>query len=332
MENLENNKQSLNDYAAIRNKIRDARKEGMTKGARTAAIVGAITLIVLAVAGYSLYKVEHNKQLARMEEQKVTFSNQVTAFSQKLNERDSLINEWVTTFNQIEKDLDAIKQREKIITIKSSDSEFLKNKKDQVLHDIKYINTLLENNKAKIAALNAQLQKSGITIKGMQDKIAELEASVKQYENDIAELKTTLVKKDFEISQLNSKMSDLDLTITQQNEKITDQTRKLNQAFLVCGTYKDLRDKGILSKEGGFLGIGRKEALVNGFSDSLFKKIDVTETKTITINSRDAKLITEHPEGSYEIINGNDKKIASIEIRNPDEFWKISKYAVIEIK
>jgi len=32
------------------------------------------------------------------------------------------------------------------------------------------------------------------------------------------------------------------------------------------------------------------------------------------------------------MIRGKDNKIASIEINNPDEFWKISKYAVVEIK
>jgi len=50
------------------------------------------------------------------------------------------------------------------------------------------------------------------------------------------------------------------------------------------------------------------------------------------VNSKDAKLITSHPSGSYEIIAEGENMIAGIEIKDPDEFWKISRYAVVEIK
>jgi hypothetical protein len=53
--------------------------------------------------------------------------------------------------------------------------------------------------------------------------------------------------------------------------------------------------------------------------------------KSIPINSKSAKLISEHPANSYQFIRDKDKKIASIEITDPVQFWKISKYAVVEI-
>ena len=158
-----------------------------------------------------------------------------------------------------------------------------------------------------------------------------LETSIKQYENDIADLKTGLVKKDFEIGELNTKMTALDLTIKQQDARISRQTHSLNQAYLASGTFKDLKGKGIVYREGGFLGLGRKEALLENFADTVFKKIDVTETKTIPVNSRNAKLISSHPESSYEMIHEGKNKIAYIEIKDPEQFWKISKYAVVEI-
>ena len=63
----------------------------------------------------------------------------------------------------------------------------------------------------------------------------------------------------------------------------------------------------------------------------LFKQIDITVTKSIPVNSKNAKLISEHPAGSYEFIRDKDKKIESLEIKDPAQFWKISKYAVVEI-
>jgi len=325
MKNEENTDRNLmTENATLRNNAKNARKEGLTKGIWITAIISFILLIATGIIAYSIYNRDHNKQLGLMEDQKYSFTLQLTA-------RDSTINDWLLTFDQIEKDLSIIKQKENMITLKSSDVEFSKERKEQILEDIRYINTLLDDNKKKIATLSAQLKKSGGEIKGLQNMIATLEASLEQYENEIAVLKTALVERDFEIEQLNNQKADLQVTVTQQIERISSQTDEMNKAYLAYGTYKDLKEKGLISKEGGFLGLGKRENLIEDFSDSLFAQINITEMKTIPVNSRNAKLITEHPTGSYEMIPEGDNKIASIEIKDPDQFWKISKYAVVEI-
>jgi hypothetical protein len=85
-------------------------------------------------------------------------------------------------------------------------------------------------------------------------------------------------------------------------------------------------------QEGGFLGLGKNKSLKENFPDSLFSQIDITVTKTIPVNSKSAKLLTEHPIGSYELIHQDKDKIAYIEITDPNQFWKISKYAVVEVR
>jgi predicted nucleic acid-binding Zn-ribbon protein len=325
MENKESNDRNLtNENVGVKNKLKDARKEGLTRGVWTTAIISLVLLLTLGVLVYVLFRRDHNNQLALMEVQKNSFTEQLTA-------RDSTINDWLLTFDQIEKDLSTIKQKENIITLKSSDSEFTKDRKDQILEDIKYINTLLDANKKRIATLSAQLKASGGTIKGLQTRIESLEASLKLYETEIADLKQTLVDKDFEIGQLNTRMFALQDTISVQGEKISNQTGRLNQAFLAYGTFKDLKERGLVIKEGGFLGLGRKEFLIGDFSDSLFAVIDVTQTRTIPVNSRNAKLITDHPTNSYALIPDGENRIAYIEIKDPDQFWKISRYAVVEL-
>jgi len=315
---------ATDDNAVVNNKLKKAKKEGITKGALIAALISIVVIIAAGVYSYSNFKDKEEAQMAQMELERYSFSRQVS-------ERDSMINEWLLTFDQIEKDLMSIKEKENLITVKSSDTELSKNRKDQVLDDIKVINSLLESNKKKIASLSAQLKNSGNTITGLQTRITTLEASITQYENDIAELKAVLVKKDFEIGDLNTKVTALDQEIGKKNEQIIDQTNKMNTAYIVSGTYKELKSKGILNKEGGFLGMGRSEYLVKDVSDSLFKQIDITEIKTIPVNSKSAKLVTDHPLNSYEMVLEGEKKIAYIEIKDPAQFWKISKYAVVEI-
>jgi hypothetical protein len=175
------------------------------------------------------------------------------------------------------------------------------------------------------------LSKSGGTIKGLQNTIAGLEASVKQSESEVAELKTTLQGKKIEIEQLNTEKTELQGTVAQKEEKIKAQTYEMNKAFFACGTYKQLKAKGLLTKEGGFIGLGKTKTLASSFPDSSFKQIDVTVMKSIPVNSKSAKLISEHPANSYQFIRDKDKNIESIEITDPAQFWKISKYAVVEV-
>jgi hypothetical protein len=52
-----------------------------------------------------------------------------------------------------------------------------------------------------------------------------------------------LVNKDFEIGQLNDHVVALNDTLSLKEKKISNQTYKLNQAFLVMGTFKDLKEK-----------------------------------------------------------------------------------------
>jgi hypothetical protein len=41
--------------------------------------------------------------------------------------------------------------------------------------------------------------------------------------------------------------------------------------------------------------------------------------------------MSEHPADSYKIIRDKDKRAVSIDISDPANFWKVSKYAVIEL-
>jgi hypothetical protein len=310
--------------ALIREKEATIRKESVRKAVITTSVIGLIVVLITVFIAYSIYNRDHKQLLGQMELQKDSINREVTS-------RDSSIGEWVTTFGEIERNIALIKEKEHIISTNSSTGELSRNNKQQILDDIKYINTLLEQNKKKIASLNNQLSKSGGTIKGLQSTIAGLEASVKKSEIDIIELKTTLLSKKFEIEQLNTEKTDLQATVVQKDETIDNQTYEMNKAFYACGTYKELRAKGLLTREGGFIGLGKTKTISGNLADSSFNQIDITVMKSIVLNSKNAKLISEHPANSYQFIRDKDKKFESIEITDPEQFWKISKYAVVEI-
>src|SRR5512140_2868787 len=120
-----------------------ARNEGVVRGAQITALIALVLLIAAGVIFNSMYKREQKRQIALMEDQK-------SSFTELLTQRDSTINDWVVTFDQIEKNLQAIKEKEKIITLNANDREFSKDRKQQIAEDIQYINNLLDQNKKKI--------------------------------------------------------------------------------------------------------------------------------------------------------------------------------------
>jgi len=274
---------------------------------------------------FSVFKREHKRQLAQMEDQQSMFKKQ-------LNTRDSTISDWLQTFDQIESDLGQIKQKQDILSVKSNDTEFTKARRDKILEDITMLNTLIDNNKKKIADLTAKLNNSGASVKGLQAKIASYEGILKKYEADLSALKDTLSKKEFEIKDLNQKIEVKDAAIAQKDETINNQTNSMNTAYLVSGTYKELKEKGIVSREGGFLGLGKTGVIAGNVSNDKFSVVDIRNVKTIDVNARAAKLITRHPSNSYTMVKEGDKNMISrIEINDPDNFWKLSKYAVVEV-
>ena len=68
------------------------------------------------------------------------------------------------------------------------------------------------------------------------------------------------------------------------------------------------------------------------FDNSYFKKIDISQVKTLDLFVKKAKIITTHPSDSYQLITGQNGAVEMIEITNPEKFWSASKYLVIEVE
>ena len=93
----------------------------------------------------------------------------------------------------------------------------------------------------------------------------------------------------------------------------------------MAASSKELKEHKIL--ETGFL---RKSKLLKGnFDQSFFTTADKRTLTVLNLHSKKAKVLTNPPSGSYEIIDNNGQK--ALRILNPDSFWALSNYLVIEI-
>ena len=69
----------------------------------------------------------------------------------------------------------------------------------------------------------------------------------------------------------------------------------------------------------------------NDFNKDYFTQIDIRTDKTIKLYSKNAELLTTHPEGTYELVKDNEG-LLTLMILNPNKFWSVSRYLVILVK
>lgn len=251
-----------------------------------------------------------------------SLSNINGELSGKLSEKEMALQQFVSTFNEIQDNLNTIKEKEKIVT-GSAKSGDVKSKEDQIKEDIQAIYDLMGKNKNRINSLSKKLKASNVKIEGLEKMIETLQAQLLAKDTEITDLKATIEALNIELSNINTNYEEIE-------QEVEVKTEKLNTAYYAFGTSKELKEKGIITKEGGFIGIGKSSKLKDDFNRDYFTKIDVTQTTTINIGAKKVKILTTHPSNSYKLIG--EKSVEKIEILNAENFWGASKYLVIVIE
>ncbi len=249
-----------------------------------------------------------------------SLSNVNSQLSSQLSQKEAALQEFIEAFNEIQDNLNQIKEKEKIVT-NNTQSGDVKSKEETIKEDIQAIYDLLNKNKMKVATLSKKLKESNIKIESLEKMVANLQAMIDEKDKEIESLKDKIEELNIELSNLQTSYQEL----SQENEV---KTEKLYTAYYAIGTSKELKEKGVITKEGGFIGIGKATKLKDDFNKDYFTKIDITKVTSIPISAKSTKILTTHPSSSYKIV-GDKKHVDRIEITNPDEFWSASKFLVI---
>lgn len=239
----------------------------------------------------------------------------------KLSEKEAAMQEFIASFNEIQENLNTIKEKEKIVTSASSQGD-LKNKEEQIKEDIQAIYDLMSKNKNRIGSLTKKLKNSNLKIEGLEKMIENLQNSINLKDGEISDLKT-------KIEGLNIELSNLTTNYQEVETEVAAKTEEINTAYYTIGTTKELKEKNVISKEGGFIGIGKTTKVKSDFNKDYFTKVNIQQTNSITIGAKKVKIITTHPSGSYKLVG--EKPVEKIEITDAKEFWSASKYLVIVI-
>lgn len=246
-----------------------------------------------------------------------------------INERDSSLNDFLSAFNDIEKNLDSIARKQNAINVNvDKQGELKKSSKERINDNIEAINQLMNENRAKIAELNRKVKAAGGKAAHFEKLIETLNEQIAQKDRELADLNDKLMALNSQVAQLQTSVDTLTQTNLAQSQKIAEQTTSLHTAYYIVGKSKELQNMKVIDKSGGLLGIGKTSKLTTNPDNNKFTRIDYVQVSTIPINSKEAKLITSHPSDSYTL-NKENNKVVSLQITNPDKFWSASKYLVV---
>jgi predicted nucleic acid-binding Zn-ribbon protein len=245
------------------------------------------------------------------------------AMGESLSEKDSNMAELIAAFNEIQENMSYIRQKQGMINEVATKGGDVESKKRTILDGMQTINTIMDENKAKVKGLTEKLSKSNSKISELEKFVNNLNALVNQKDSEIVTLKTDLETKNFQIGELNKRVEGL-------KQESGSKTKVINTAYFTAGTKKELTAKGVITREGGFIGIGKREKLSDQFNTANFQKIDITEFKSLKLEATKIKLITTHPAGSY-VIQSKDATSTLI-INDEETFWSANKYLVVLIE
>lgn len=243
-------------------------------------------------------------------------------------QKDEAINEFIRSINEIQGTLDTIKQKENIINLTTDRGGELKlSAKDQIKSDIQTIYSLMQKNKETINALSKKLKSSNLKVSELNKMVDRLNkelaskaAEIEDLRNKLAKLNASFEMANLKIDTLSRTVKDQGTQISNQSQTIASQDEALNTAYYVIGTNKELKSSGII-KSG--------EVLAD-FNKELFTRIDVRKVTEISILSKKAKILSNHPSSSYKFV-GDKKVIQSLQILDYKAFWSNTKYLVIVV-
>ena len=242
-------------------------------------------------------------------------------------QKDNEINDMLETLNTIEDGFRAINEAQGRVTVERRGEGA--DAAQRIRENMQFINETMTQNKDLINKLRLRLRDSNTASEQLRKTLENLTAQLEAKDSELAVLRQELEAKDIHIAELDEQVSQLNEDVTtlkddkaRKEETISQQDKELNTAWYVFGTKRELKEQNIL-KSG--------EVLQGNFNKNYFTKIDIRVDKEIKLMSRDAKLLTNHPAGSYTLERDANKQYV-LRITNPQQFWSTSKYLVVQVK
>lgn len=286
-------------------------------------------IIAMSVIALLASSCESKKQKEALENAQALAAATQEELVQAVNDRDQLLD----IINEITATTEDIKQMEGAVAINMAGSEDgVANAK--AVDNLNAIKATLQERRKKLEDLEAVLKSSKLSNSKLLTTIENLKNQVASQSAELDALRLNLTSAKEQIASLGGKVDSLNTTVqdvTVQRDSVqtiaNEQELLANSCYYAVGSKDELKSNGIV-EGGGFL---RKSKLnIAEANKGFFKLADTRTLKEIPLHSTKAKVLTSfQPKDSYRIDDVNGQKV--LYITNPEAFWSVSKFVVIQI-
>lgn len=258
-----------------------------------------------------------------------SMKEQLDSLQTAYEQRDAEYNELNDYLGVIATGLDSISLQEGQL-LKNDESPTLN--REQIKKNLDAYKQTLENQRQRIAVMEKKLQTNQKYSAHLRSIIATMKQQLAQKDEEIANLRKLVDDKNTDIAKLKENVASLRQhnemqagLIASQAETISSQDASIHTAYIKIGTKKELKELGLLT--GGFL--KKTKVDFTKIDKSLFKAVDIRSADKIDIPAKKAKVMTPQPEDSYRIDQVHKSLVLSV--INPDRFWGVSDFVIIQI-
>ncbi|HEV8537782.1 MAG TPA: hypothetical protein VGR15_02565 [Bacteroidota bacterium] len=262
-----------------------------------------------------------------LEQQNADLQNKNNQLTQDMAMRDQYVDSVTQAITDVYNSLESVRLKEGTVLRETTEMEAKKRLTSQevrqkLLEQVSLIDSTLKQDRHRIADLQSKLQSSKSQYAGLKNMVASLKQTIEAREATIAQLEEKITGL---IAEVNTKTQ----IINQRDSLIAQQHGEINRAYYIVGKRRELEDKGIIRKQGGFLWglLGSTTVLSNGFDANSFNAIDKFRTTTIDVEGTIDEIIPKRNETFYTA-TAPGKNQTTLSIAEPNSFWQ-DKYLVI---
>lgn len=233
----------------------------------------------------------------------------------------------LSLLNEVEDNFRSIKSAENYVSVQSNNpGELTPSTKERIHSDMQLITQTLEKNRQKISELENKLKNSALQSTQLQQTVNKFRLELDQKTMALVALNEELERKNRQISELSANVSNLSKDVQElrvqsnaQQQTISQQQKKITTVYYCFGTSNELKKQKILVND----------QLGTSFNRDYFIPIyDFNKVQTIQLWAKKGKLVSRHPDGSYEFVKDSNNQV-ELRILDPENFWSLTKYLVV---
>lgn len=145
------------------------------------------------------------KEVIKLKDSLANAEHKIQEMDTIIRNREMALSEFIRVFNEIQENLNQVKEKQMIITQTNSDVELMKTSGDQIIEDIQFISDRMEKNEKKMAEISDRLKRSNIREQELEKAMTYLYEYISSRNKEIMQLRENVEKHQEQIKQMQKR-------------------------------------------------------------------------------------------------------------------------------